>query len=157
MGSLGASLTLSTVNRFGNDDAQRLFARQPGHRLPADIQRQARAKLQRVVVAAALADLRVPPSHQLESLRGDRQGQFSIHINDSRSGGDRSHLPVALYARVPSDRQNMTLSVATRLRTHAKANSYVVARQRPEGDMQDDSPGEDGEPIPSGRRTSVRW
>ncbi len=39
-------------------------------------------RLQRVVAAATLADLRVPPSHRLEALRGDRAGQYSIRIND---------------------------------------------------------------------------
>ena len=38
-------------------------------------------RLQRVVAAAALTDLRVPPSHRLEALRGDRQGQYSIRVN----------------------------------------------------------------------------
>ena len=31
--------------------------------------------------ARDLRDLMVPPSNQLESLRGDRQGQYSIRIN----------------------------------------------------------------------------
>ena len=39
-------------------------------------------RLQRVVAAARLADLRMPPSHRLEALRGDRAGQYSIRIND---------------------------------------------------------------------------
>ena len=39
-------------------------------------------RLQRVVAAASLTDLRVPPSHQLEALRGERAGQYSIRIND---------------------------------------------------------------------------
>ncbi len=39
-------------------------------------------RLQRVIAATALTDLRVPPSHRLEALRGDRAGQFSIRIND---------------------------------------------------------------------------
>ena len=51
-------------------------------RLPPDIQRRARMRLQRVVAAVALTDLRVPPSHRLEVLRGDRRGQYSIRIND---------------------------------------------------------------------------
>lgn len=50
--------------------------------MPSDIQRRARVRLQRVVAAAAVADLRVPPSHRLEALRGDRKGQYSIRIND---------------------------------------------------------------------------
>lgn len=32
--------------------------------------------------AADLKDLRVPPSNHLEKLSGDRQGQYSIRIND---------------------------------------------------------------------------
>ena len=39
-------------------------------------------RLQRVVAATALRDLRVPPSHRLKALRGDRSGQHSIRIND---------------------------------------------------------------------------
>lgn len=70
------------VHRFRNDDTERLFAGQTVRRLPADIQRRARVRLQRVVAAAVLADLRVPPSHRLEALRGDREGQYSIRVND---------------------------------------------------------------------------
>ncbi len=32
--------------------------------------------------ALELDDLRVPPGNRLEKLRGDRQGQHSIRIND---------------------------------------------------------------------------
>ena len=39
-------------------------------------------RLQRVVAATTLNDLRVPPSHRLKPLRGDRAGQHSIRIND---------------------------------------------------------------------------
>jgi proteic killer suppression protein len=31
--------------------------------------------------AETLADLRVPPGNRLEKLRGDREGQYSIRIN----------------------------------------------------------------------------
>ena len=76
------ALWLSSVKRFRNSDTERLFAGQTVRRLPVDIQRRARVRLQRVVAAAALSDLRVPPSHRLEALRGDRKGQYSIRIND---------------------------------------------------------------------------
>ena len=39
-------------------------------------------RIQRVVTAGALTDLRLPPSHRLEALGGDRKGQYSIRIND---------------------------------------------------------------------------
>lgn len=39
-------------------------------------------RLQRVLAAAVLSDLRLPPSHRLEALKGDRKGFYSIRIND---------------------------------------------------------------------------
>ena len=33
-------------------------------------------------LAARLDDLRVPPGNRLEALKGDREGQFSIRINE---------------------------------------------------------------------------
>ena len=32
--------------------------------------------------AQGLADLRIPPGNRLEKLSGDREGQYSIRIND---------------------------------------------------------------------------
>ena len=32
--------------------------------------------------AGSLGDLRIPPGNRLEKLSGDRQGQYSIRIND---------------------------------------------------------------------------
>jgi len=32
--------------------------------------------------AGTLSDLRVPPGNRLESLKGNRAGQFSVRIND---------------------------------------------------------------------------
>ena len=32
--------------------------------------------------AETVEDLRVPPGNRLEALKGDRQGQYSIRIND---------------------------------------------------------------------------
>ena len=70
------------MKRFRDDDAYRLFKGQQVRRLPADIQRRARMRLQRVVAATARTDLRIPPSHRLQALRGDRKGQYSIRVND---------------------------------------------------------------------------
>ena len=70
------------MNRFRDNNTERIFNGQTVRRLPVDIQRRARMRLQRVVATTVLADLRVPPSHRLKSLRGDRTGQHSIRIND---------------------------------------------------------------------------
>ena len=50
--------------------------------LPADIVRTARRKLKMVHAAAELRDLRSPPGNRLHPLKGDRDGQFAIRIND---------------------------------------------------------------------------
>lgn len=49
---------------------------------PSDVVRTARRKLDQVNQAVTLNDLRSPPSNHLERLKGDREGQHSIKIND---------------------------------------------------------------------------
>ena len=70
------------MSRFKDGDAERLVRGLSVRRLPPDIQRRARMRLQRVITAGALSDLRLPPSRRLEALSGDRKGQYSIRIND---------------------------------------------------------------------------
>jgi proteic killer suppression protein len=50
--------------------------------LPRELWRIAQRKLQIMNRAVRLADLRTPPAHRLEALKGDRVGQHSIRIND---------------------------------------------------------------------------
>lgn len=49
---------------------------------PQELWRVARRKLDQINQAAVLDDLRVPPGNRLEELKGDREGQHSIRIND---------------------------------------------------------------------------
>jgi toxin HigB-1 len=49
---------------------------------PTDIMKVARRKLDMIVQAVTLEDLRVPPANNLEKLKGDRAGQHSIRVND---------------------------------------------------------------------------
>ena len=49
---------------------------------PPDLVRVARRKLDQLNQAVALGDLRAPPSNRLEKLKGERDGQYSIRIND---------------------------------------------------------------------------
>jgi proteic killer suppression protein len=46
------------------------------------IERLAQLKLDRLEAAASLQDLAGLPGNRFEALKGDRQGQFSIRIND---------------------------------------------------------------------------
>ena len=57
-------------------------AGKPPKGFPADLVRTAQRKLAMLSAAASLEDLRVPPSNHLEALKGDRQGQYSIRVND---------------------------------------------------------------------------
>ncbi|MEZ2130096.1 MULTISPECIES: type II toxin-antitoxin system RelE/ParE family toxin [unclassified Sinorhizobium] len=49
---------------------------------PADLLRPAIRKLTMIDNAVILDDLRSPPGNRLEALKGGRQGQHSIRIND---------------------------------------------------------------------------
>ena len=55
-----------------------------GHRVRRfqAVETVARRKLRQLEVAGRLDDLKVPPGNRLERLRGDRDGQYSIRIND---------------------------------------------------------------------------
>ncbi len=49
--------------------------------IPLDVMKRARMRLDRINAAVAVDDLRVPPSHMLEKLSGDRKGQWSVRVN----------------------------------------------------------------------------
>lgn len=50
--------------------------------LPAELHKRAMTRLAVLGAATSLSDLRDLPSNRLEALKGDREGQFSIRIND---------------------------------------------------------------------------
>lgn len=51
-------------------------------RLPRSLWKVATRRLDALDQAEILDDLRVPPGNRLEALRGDRQGQHSMRINE---------------------------------------------------------------------------
>ena len=72
-------------------------------RFTEQLQRRAQIKLMIINNAADLNDLQVPPGNRLESLSGDREGQYSIRINDQWricfywDDGDAYDLEIADY------------------------------------------------------------
>jgi len=70
------------IQSFADKRTAAIFAGYAVRGLPLQMQRRARAKLLAVDAARELNDLRMPPGNRLEALRGDRQGQHSIRIND---------------------------------------------------------------------------
>lgn len=69
------------ITSFKDKEAEKLFTGKFSARLPQTIQRMAAMKLAMLHAATLLETLRIPPSNNLEALRGDRQGQYSIRIN----------------------------------------------------------------------------
>jgi proteic killer suppression protein len=72
------------IRSFADKITERLFLREPVKRLDVRLQRVALRKLTLLDAAVSLDDLKVPPGNRLEKLYGDREGQFSIRINDQR-------------------------------------------------------------------------
>ena len=69
------------IRSFRSADADALFHDRLVRRFQS-IERVARRKLLFLHTAKRLEDLKVPPGNQLEQLKGDRAGTFSIRIND---------------------------------------------------------------------------
>ena len=66
--------TEDIFNRRGSSQARRTC--------PESVWSVARRKLDMLNAAVSLPSLRLPPGNALEALKGDRQGQHAIRIND---------------------------------------------------------------------------
>lgn len=69
------------IRSFASIETERFFATGKSRRLPTEIRSRAAMRLTQLEAATRIDDLRQPPSNQLEALRGDRKGQWSIRIN----------------------------------------------------------------------------
>jgi proteic killer suppression protein len=70
------------IKSFKCRETEKIHNRQTSIKWPREIQRTAYRKLWYLGAAKAIEDLRIPPGNRLEALSGDRQGQFSIRINN---------------------------------------------------------------------------
>jgi proteic killer suppression protein len=70
------------IQSFADAETERFFATGRSRRFPSEIRRRAAMRLTQLNAATRLEDLRLPSSNQLEGLKGDRRGQYSIRIND---------------------------------------------------------------------------
>ena len=69
------------IKSFNCRETERIFNGMRSKKFPTDIQKRAFQKLAMLDAAETVDDLRIPPSNNLESLSGDRRGQWSISVN----------------------------------------------------------------------------
>ena len=70
------------MNRFKDAFTKRVFEGEIVKGFPPDLVRKAIIKLTMVEAAMSIRELVTPPSNNLEKLKGNRLGQWSIRIND---------------------------------------------------------------------------
>ncbi len=91
------------IRSFACEETERIFNQMRPKRFGADVVRSIQRKLAMLDAATTLDDLRSPPGNRLESLRGDREGQWSIRVNDqfricfTWSGRDAENVEVVDY------------------------------------------------------------
>jgi proteic killer suppression protein len=91
------------IKSFKGKETEKVYRREGSNKLPRDIQQVALRKLRMINNAKNLNDLRIPPANRLEKLMGDREGQYSVRINDqwricfTWQGGDASDVEIADY------------------------------------------------------------
>ena len=70
------------IKTFKDVETQKIYQRERSRKLPPDIQQVVLRKLRMINNSININDLRVPPANRLEKLSGNREGQYSIRIND---------------------------------------------------------------------------
>jgi len=74
--------TQIVIKTFADRDTLELYETGKSKRFPTDIWKRAMRRMEYLDLAARLDDLRVPPSNRLHKLSRDREGQYSISVND---------------------------------------------------------------------------
>jgi proteic killer suppression protein len=69
------------VRSFRDRETEKVFRREFSRRFQR-IAPAAKRKLDHIHAAASLSDLGAIPGNRLEALAGDREGQYSIRVND---------------------------------------------------------------------------
>lgn len=91
------------IRSFRDKDTERLFDREPVKKWGPDVQRLGLRKLRMLDAATTLEDLKSPPGNRLEKLAGNREGQWSIRVNQQRricfewKGSDAYHVEIVDY------------------------------------------------------------
>ncbi|MCL2567166.1 MAG: type II toxin-antitoxin system RelE/ParE family toxin [Alphaproteobacteria bacterium] len=69
------------IQSFKDKETEKIWNHQFSKNIPSNLVKRALDRLYRIHTSASLEDLRTPPSNHLEKLQSDREGQYSIRIN----------------------------------------------------------------------------
>ena len=67
---------------FADRGTEKLYKTGKSKRFPSEIWKRALRRLEYLDLATRLEDMRVPPSNRLHKLGRDREGQYSISVNE---------------------------------------------------------------------------
>jgi len=71
------------IKSFASAETEEFYRSGMSRRIPPPhLRKVARRKLFQLEYARGLGDLASPPGNRLEALKGDREGQYSVRIND---------------------------------------------------------------------------
>lgn len=70
------------IESFRDKETEKIWKREFSKKLPNQIQSIAYRKLVMLARAVSIEDLKIPPANMLEKLQGNREGQYSIRINN---------------------------------------------------------------------------
>jgi toxin HigB-1 len=91
------------IKSFADRETERLFRGRRSKAVPPQIRERALSKLLVLNAATNVEDLRTPPGNRLEQLKGNREGQWSIRINQQYricfvfAGGDAHEVEVSKH------------------------------------------------------------
>jgi toxin HigB-1 len=91
------------IKSFSVSPSAKLFWGRKSRAVPTQVRERALSKLLVLNAATDVEDLRAPPGNRLEKLRGNREGQWSIRINQhyrvcfSFEGGDAHDVEIVDY------------------------------------------------------------
>jgi proteic killer suppression protein len=70
------------IKSFTDKETEKVYRREYSKKFPVDVQKIGLRKLRMLNNAQSFQDLKSPPGNRLEKLKGRRDGQHSIRIND---------------------------------------------------------------------------
>jgi proteic killer suppression protein len=91
------------IKSFADKETGRLFEGRKSKAVPPQVRERALSKLLVLNAATRVEDLRATKGNRLEKLRGDREGQYSVRINQqyrvcfSFEGGDAHDVEIVDY------------------------------------------------------------